>query len=55
MIREMVDEAPVEVAEPEERMDLHDVPRDRPLRDTRDLDRIHGDAIMGDNQAQVFH
>jgi hypothetical protein len=55
MMREALDEPPVEVDEAEEGLDLFLACRCRPIGDSCYLDRVHLYRILGNDQAQVFY
>ena len=55
MFREVFDEPSIEVGEPEEGLHLLLVRRSRPFGDTGNLDWIHRDGVMGDDDSEVLN
>ena len=54
VFREVFDEPSIEVGEPEEGLHLLLVRRSGPLGDTGNLDWIHRDGVVGDDDSEVF-
>src|SRR5580693_131548 len=54
MMRSVGDEPAVEIGEAHEGLHLFLGRGHRPLRDSRDLDRIHFDTVMGDDDTEVL-
>ena len=54
MFREVFDEPSIEVGEPKEGLHLLLVRQSGPLGDTGDLDWIHRDGVVGDDDSEVL-
>ncbi|KDQ24151.1 hypothetical protein PLEOSDRAFT_1020914, partial [Pleurotus ostreatus PC15] len=54
-MRVVLDEAAVEIDEPEEGLEFSPSPRGRPVRDSGNLHRIHLDLTLGDDDSEILH